>query len=207
MNLENRCSYKPDTDVEIEFSSMKCIRCIEPRECFTRRYEMKPTLICIIGESGSGKTLCAEYISKNYNINYIQSYTDRPKRIPDELGHTFITDKEFDEIKKEDMIAYTKFGEYRYCATKQQIRFSIPNVYVIDEDGLKILEEKYSNEYTVKSLRIWRPNNPLTGIDEERRQRNIDKFVLPLNCFDYKIHNNSTIEEFEKNIARIIKDI
>ncbi len=165
---------------------------------------MKPSILCVIGESGSGKTYAAEFMAKNYNVSYILSYTDRPKRNTDESGHTFISSEEFDKINSKDMIAYTDFGGYRYCATKQQIKDTIPNIYVIDEDGLKVLEEKYSDEYEIISLRIWRPN---INVDEDRKKRNLDKFILPLNYFDHQIHNEGTLEEFEQKIKRVIQNI
>ena len=59
---------------------------------------MKDKIICIVGRSGSGKTTAAEYLEELYGLKSIQSYTTRPKRKPNETGHTFVTEDEFDKI-------------------------------------------------------------------------------------------------------------
>lgn len=128
----------------------------------------KPLIICLVGESATGKTAMAEHFEKEYGIKMIESYTDRAKRTPDEVGHTFISKDEFSELRKEDMIAFTDFGDKRYCCLKEDVRDV--NTYVIDEDGLKMLRERYGNDYTIKAIRL-RCN------EKERRRRGGDERV------------------------------
>mgnify|MGYP000801673411 CR=1 FL=1 len=54
----------------------------------------------IVGPSGSGKSSVARELEKRYGFGEIQSYTERPRRYPDEPGHTFVTPEEFDAAGK-----------------------------------------------------------------------------------------------------------
>lgn len=83
--------------------------------------------ILLIGKSGTGKTTEAELSG----LPCVQSYTTRPKRFPDESGHIFVTPSEFPLAS--DMVAYTRFAGYEYCATHDQIEHNA--LYVIDPDG------------------------------------------------------------------------
>lgn len=161
---------------------------------------MKKNILCIIGESGSGKTHVADYIERKYNIKYIQSHTDRPKRHTAETGHTWHTKDSFDKIKKEDMIAYTVFGDYRYCATKQDLK--LWNTYVIDEPGLDMLLKKHQHEFNITSVRIYRPD--VGGIDKERFKRNLETYIRTSDEFDYIINNTTTIGDLELNVDIIM---
>lgn len=48
---------------------------------------MKPTIVCLVGDSGSGKTFASLHLQEVLNWNSIVSYTTRKKRvhIPEEL--------------------------------------------------------------------------------------------------------------------------
>lgn len=101
---------------------------------------MKP-LYLWVGKSGSGKTTVVNHLEKLYGYTSVQSYTTRPPRREDETGHIFVTDEEFDELK--DIIAYTEYNKYRYCATAEQL--DQVNCYVIDVPGVEFLLDKYTN--------------------------------------------------------------
>jgi guanylate kinase len=144
----------------------------------------KPVVICIVGESGSGKSTLAEYIESNFGVSIIQSYTTRPRRTPDETGHTFVSDAEFDAFNKDDMIAFTEFGGRRYCCLHSDVKEE--NTYVIDEVGLRYLVEKYSDIYDIKTIRV------TCGRDErvkragkKRVSRDEGMFVMPKTLFDF----------------------
>lgn len=144
--------------------------------------ERKPVIICIMGESGSGKTHLADYLERTFNIPMIQSYTTRPRRSPKENGHTFITNEEFDKFLTEDMIAYTKFGDHRYCCLKSDVK--PVNTYVIDEDGYNMLRKKYAGEYELYSIRVMcnKPDRE-ERVGAARVARDEGRFSLPLSMF------------------------
>jgi len=147
----------------------------------------KPLVLCIVGESGSGKSMVANYIRK-YGFKLIESYTTRPRRSAIEGGHTFISESEFDKIKKEDMIAYTEFGKCRYCCCKKDV--SLLSGYVIDEFGLKYLKENFSDVYDIKSLRLHRlEENRIKSVGQERVNRDKGKFTMTDDEFDFVIDN------------------
>lgn len=83
--------------------------------------------ILVIGKSGCGKTTEVELSG----LPCVQSYTTRPKRTPNETGHIFVTPSEFPLAS--EMVAYTRFAGYEYCATHDQVETNA--LYVIDSDG------------------------------------------------------------------------
>lgn len=102
--------------------------------------ENNEIILLIVGKSGCGKTTITEYLKKFYDMSPLYSYTTRPKREKDEVGHTFISKDEFDKL--ENIIAYTKYCGYEYCATVEQ--FNSSNLYVIDPKGIdSIFNNKY----------------------------------------------------------------
>ncbi|MBQ0089751.1 MAG: AAA family ATPase [Prevotellaceae bacterium] len=100
---------------------------------------MANNFILLMGKSGSGKTTIANELYNRYGLSSIESYTTRPPRYKGESGHTFISDEEFDEL--EDMVAYTDFNGYRYCATSEQVEDN--HIYIIDPAGVEYFDEHY----------------------------------------------------------------
>lgn len=111
---------------------------------------MKKKIICIMGETASGKDSIAKYISKNFGINQVVSYTTRPKRDSEEDGreHFFISKEEMADIKKnQHMFAYTCIQDktktdvdgYEYCTTIEQLKDDV-FIYVIDPNGVNYMK-------------------------------------------------------------------
>lgn len=167
---------------------------------------MKPVIITITGESGVGKTLIADYIEKVYCIKMIQSYTDRRPRYDGENGHTFVSKLEFDLFDQKDMIALTNYGGNRYCCLKSDV---LPiNTYVIDEDGVKYLEEHFKNDYDIIKLRVYRQKElRLKYISEERINRDNGRYNLPESYYNTFVYNDDTKEILYSHIDIILKDI
>lgn len=148
----------------------------------------KPLIICIVGESGTGKTMISNYFQYQYGVNMIESYTDRPKRHNNEGGHTFVSEKIMDDVWKQEKLAETIYGGYRYCCLTQDITTS--NTYVIDEHGLKMLIDKWHDDIDIYSIRVHRDKeNRIRDVGQERVDRDAERFTLPDSYFDYVIHN------------------
>lgn len=80
------------------------------------------------------------------------SYTTRPRR-KDEFGtHIFVTENEFDQIGLENIVAFTKFNGYRYCATQKQVELN--DFYIIDYDGINYFKTFYTGRKKVKVIYI-----------------------------------------------------
>lgn len=99
-------------------------------------------LYLLVGKSASGKTTVANILESQYDLPQLQSYTTRPKRHENETGHIFISNEEFDKL--ENIVAYTEYNGYRYCATQEQIDQA--SIYVIDVPGVDTLLEKYTTK-------------------------------------------------------------
>lgn len=164
---------------------------------------MKTKIICIIGESGSGKTHIANHLEDEYGIPMIESRTTRPPRHEGERGHMFVTEAEFDTYEKGWMIAYTKFGEYKYCCLHIDVVGPVTS-YVIDEYGLKYLREQFSDVYDIFSVRVSMADpkrEELVG--EERMLRDEGKFTMGDEEFDYFLDNTS-FKETPHKIAKML---
>lgn len=99
-------------------------------------------IILFIARTGRGKDTCARYLTEKYGLKQLKSYSTRPKRGKEDT-HIFINKKDVDKYK-EDMIAYTKIGEYEYFATKEQIKNA--DIYIVDPIGYLMLKESLPEE-------------------------------------------------------------
>ena len=167
----------------------------------------------ILGESGSGKTSIATQIEILYGMKTIQSYTTRPRREANETGHTFVTEKEFDELK--DMVAYTLYNNYRYCATSQQVEDN--DLYVIDIKGIEYFKQNYKGNKGVKIIYISSPIHTRVtrmehrgdnfGMIMERIVNDVTDFKNAKEIADVIINNgdNTSFDSLIKEVADYIK--
>lgn len=116
---------------------------------------MEYKIICLIGPSGAGKTTIAEGMASTRLMSHIASYTTRPMRNGEENGreHRFVADYEANKhiVVKNHIAAFAKIGGYRYFTTWQQLTERKYMIYVIDENGYRMLKQniaqkKYLNE-------------------------------------------------------------
>lgn len=147
---------------------------------------MKNKILCIVGKSGVGKSTIADYIEKRWNIPSIQSYTTRKPRYEGEKGHIFVSELEYKATKPEEMLAYTNFGGEHYWALHKDVEEKI--VYVIDEEGLIELQNKYSERY---DLITWFVTNPKAKVNKERTDRDKDKLWNTIKYDDVIVNDNS----------------
>lgn len=155
----------------------------------------KPTIIAIVGESGSGKSMAADYIKETFGIALIQSRTTRKQRDKSDTGHLFVTNKEFDSYKKEEMIAFTEFGGNRYCCLHSDVS-EWSNTYVIDETGLKYLTKNFADRYNIFSIRMLRAIEArIADVGKERVGRDKGKFTMKNEEFSTVIANVTNVKE------------
>lgn len=167
---------------------------------------MRQMIVCIVGPSGSGKTTLANIASKELNIPTLCSYTTRPKRENEINGidHFFVSKEEMPT--KDKMLAYTKFGDYEYWASIEQIPIDKPIIYVIDEKGLLMLIEEWGNKYEIVSMLIKRDKKLLIEtVGEERVKRDHSRVKIDEDSYDAVISNNGSLTEFLKDGVETIK--
>ena len=170
----------------------------------------------VIGRSGSGKDTLVNYMCQKYGLKKLKSYTTRPPRQNEEDTHIFISPKDVQKYR-DDIIAYTKIGEFEYFATKSQLKDI--NFYIIDPKGVQDLEKipNLKEEFSFIKLLIYLPEKErkkriaLRGDSEEaflKRQegekQQFDNFELQTDLFDYAICNMDLIEA-QKEIEHIVQ--
>ena len=166
----------------------------------------KPVVICVVGESGTGKTMVADYFTYQYGVNLIESYTDRPKRHQNETGHTFLSPEAMDKVVNGEMLAYTKFGEYRYCCLYSDIAKA--NVYIIDEDGLTMLRKEWGDVLDIYTIRVHRDyDKRLDSVGKNRVARDEGRFNLPDSYYDFVIKNlTEEKEDIYKQVRKFVHE-
>lgn len=147
-------------------------------------------IYCIVGPSGSGKTTVSKILERDYGMKLVESYTTRPPRYPDEEGHIFVSDEEFDALG--EMCAYTEYDGYRYGVTPEVIDQN--DIYVIDPYGVKYLNEHYHGDKGILSIRI--------GVDsDECLRRMIARGDSPENAYKRLAHDMEAFAlDEEKNL-------
>ena len=173
---------------------------------YLNKDNMKKRILCIVGESGTGKTLVSLHLKYECGANVICSYTTRPPRDTEVEGrdHHFI-----DIVPPEDeLLAYAEFGMYKYYATKAQV-FGPCTVYVIDEQGIRDLLERHADEYEIYSVYLIRDKKlrEEKGITKGRMNRDKNRKLLDLSFYNYVIENNGTKRELFLNIERIYNEV
>lgn len=170
----------------------------------------------VIGRSGSGKDTLVNYMCQKYGLKKLKSYTTRPPRQNEEDTHIFISPEDVEKYR-DDIIAYTKIGEFEYFATKSQLKDI--NFYIIDPKGIQDLENipNLKEEFNFIKLFIYLPEKErkkriaLRGDSEEaflKRQegekQQFDNFELQTDLFDYAICNMDLIEA-QKELEHIVQ--
>lgn len=170
---------------------------------------MKPTIIAIVGASGSGKTYLSKLLQNELGVFLIVSYTTRPMRDGEieGLDHYYIQNAY--QFRREQMLSYTRFADKEYFALEEQVPPQGYCAYVVDEKGLRYLKENKSHKFNIVSIRVEVSIDTLIKreIDICRINRDNDRELLPHNYYDYIIVNNGTIEEFDNAIYNTFKHI
>lgn len=163
-------------------------------------------IICIVGPSGSGKTTLAQYLNETLGIPVLISYTTRPMRDNEINGvdHWFVSDNDMPDRNK--MLAYTKFGGYHYWVPVESVPSKGQCLYVIDEDGVRYLQENFGNDYCIYTILIKRGIASLIKqVGEGRVMRDLKRKQIPEEQYNLILNNFGTLDDFLKKSTLTIK--
>lgn len=162
---------------------------------------MKQKIIAIVGDSGTGKSTLAAYIERELGIRQLVSHTTRPMREGEHngVGHYFVTEDEMPPRSR--MLAYTYFGGNHYWVDLRELRNDPIVTYVIDEKGLMMLLEEYSDAFDIIPVLIRRdPALRLAdGIPADRIQRDRCRVHIEDAQYAHIFDNNGPLNEFLYN--------
>lgn len=163
---------------------------------------MNKPLYLLVGKSASGKTTVANALKTECAMSQLQSYTTRPKRFDEEVGHIFITDEEFNKLQ--NIMAYTEYNKYRYCATKEQV--DATDIYVIDVPGVETLLQKYQTDRPI--IVIYFQTNIRTRIDRMIDRHDSDMEIVSRiyndEEFDWELRLDRVVWNNKYNLGRNI---
>jgi len=163
----------------------------------------KKTLILLVGETGCGK----DTVANKLPYHKVVSYKTGPMRSSDVEGvsHIFVSEKEMDQLeKRDDIIAWIKTGDIRYCATMDQLNSDI-SIYIINPDGVRWLNKHCKNYDTniiiiglyssliVRQNRCMARGDSITSFKNRVMAEQNDYNIFRLNGeFDYLINNKNS---------------
>lgn len=171
----------------------------------------KDFIVLIVGESGSGKSEICRYLEDKYGLKEVKSYTTRPKRNENDKSHIFATDYDFDNVL-DDIVAYTEYNGYKYCATAKQIEDC--DTYIIDPDGIEYFFKKYTGKKIPMVVHISAPKEVrrermlsrghTIGAVETRLEIDTEEFA---NVRDYAIFTYTNADNGMEDVHDIGEDI
>ncbi len=170
---------------------------------------MKPTIIAIVGASGSGKTHLSKLLQNELNVYSIVSTTTRPKREDETNGveYYFVAQRPY--IPQGEILTATHFGDYDYYALRDQVPPNQICSYIVDESGVETLKRVHGSRFQIVTISVQSKPETLIdrGICRLRIERDSNRSQLPDSYFDFIIHNDGTLEEFEVAIRETYKKI
>lgn len=176
----------------------------------------RKTVFLIVGQTASGKdslvnAMCTtaiksltQDISGQYTVEpykQLVSYTTRPRRENEGDTHIFISPDEVNKYK-DDIIAYTKIGEYEYFATKQQLYEC--DFYIIDYLGIQTLKgHKLDDEFRFVTIYINTPYQIRKQRALSKRKDNIEAFTSRNQNESYQFSVMQQHSDFDYSINNI----
>lgn len=170
---------------------------------------MKPTVIAIVGDSGTGKTHLSNYLKMRLGIPVIVSHTTRPRREDERHGRDYFFIDRQQMPPREEMLTHTCYGGHEYFALLSQVPKLGRCVYVLDERGLLDLHRKHQKHFRIVSVLLRSSSETLArrGIDALRSARDAERRRLPDKFYDAVIRNEGTLREFEEEALHVINQL
>lgn len=182
-------------------------------------------IMILIGPSGSGKSMIAEFVKNNYNAVEIKSTTTRSPRIGevDGINYYFKDISEFEELLNNgQLIEHVEYAGNYYGLTKDAVHSALDSsdfiVAVLDKHGAFEIKNMFKNDQNVNVFFVFvhaklstlylRMVNRGDSVEKiaERLQNIMDFDELLQGAFcDFTVFNDGDFSETEKIMRRIIK--
>jgi guanylate kinase len=176
-------------------------------------------IICLVGESGAGKTTIAKMLGQ-LGYNAIQSYTTRPRRFPKEWGHVFVSESEWLKAEKAEIagannvLAPNKIGDYHYWGYRQQYQGRGISIYAVDPAGVKLLRTSINDaeiiviflkaDLDTRTNRMYEEGRSIQDVSE---RITLDRKTFSITSCNWVIDANGSLEQTLDLIQLIIKGI
>lgn len=149
-------------------------------------------LYLLVGKSASGKTTIATLLEKIYGHKQVNSYTTRRPRRPDEQGHIFIKESEFDQLG--ELAAYTVYNNHRYGVTYEQLKEC--SVYVIDIPGCESLLKNINGTRPIRVIYF-------DAAVSTRIDRFIDRHTSDMEIVS-RLRHDDTTEDWYRQLEKLV---
>lgn len=164
------------------------------------------TLITVIGPSGAGKDTVADILVDMTGFEKLCSFTTRPMREGEKQGREHLFVKQC-TTPPEKRLTYTVYGGYEYWTTVEQLNSHA--VYVIDEEGLRSLRQRFPEIDIVtvfvtakESVRLER------GVSPQRIERDSSHLhTIDIRSYDYVVINNESFESLFDKVSFVAERI
>lgn len=171
-------------------------------------------MICLIGESGSGKSTIEKELCRTLKWSKVVSYTTRPPR-PNEVDgedYHFVDYETFYNMEQQGLFAESvRFRDWFYGSTTQELKTN--DVFVIEPVGLKKLlskQEELGLSFTTfyicvdEATRMIRMLQRGDDVDETYRRLNNDRLTFKdleySRLIDYTIDGTQSIKSIVSQI-------
>ena len=187
-------------------------------------------IICLVSPMGAGKDTILKEVIKEYNINPLISYTDRPIRNGETNGveYNFVTEEEFNKIYfiEKRLYKVANGDNWLYGLSYKEICKCYENfgnyAVILDVQGMRALKEFVNKEFKndievitimLKASYYTRINRYLNRdkvtddmVKEAIRRMNADMHEIEPFINEYDIVLRSEDDDLERNI-KIIKSL
>lgn len=179
----------------------------------------RPGILCLVGPSGSGKSIISDELEKNPLFKKIRCITDRPPREGEINGehYNFVSEEQFQKaVEGKKLIESTTFRDgFHYGIAEKEIK-SIWNegciaIKAIDASGAKAIKDTFPDRAVLVFIRRDKRSvlnaileSDTTNEDKVNRILSIDESGENEAMCDYTLYNNGSLEHAVEQILHMI---